>query len=108
MALSSEAGGHRAQSSFQIHYNVTYSVPLFLKRQYDRTLGGRCELERFEGWATAELTVCSLASHGGGGGGGQKVAVTEGKDDEGRVLWSFETVEGGEYALRRGNRTTCP
>ena len=40
--------------------------------------GGRCELERFDGWTAAELSVCH-------GGGSSKVAVTEGRDDEGRV-----------------------
>ena len=68
--------------------------------------GGQCELELFEGWTTAELSVCSL-SHSGGSSG-KKIAVTEGRDDEGRVLWSFETVKGTEYSLRRGQQTTCP
>lgn len=68
--------------------------------------GGQCELEVFEGWTIAELSVCSL-SHGGGSSG-KKIAVTEGRDDEGRVLWSFETVKGMEYSLRRGQQNTCP
>lgn len=68
--------------------------------------GGRCELELFEGWTTTELTVCSLPHNGSGSGG--KVVVVEEKDDEGRVLWSFETVKGVEYSLRRGIKTACP
>ena len=69
--------------------------------------GGWCELELFEGWTTADLTVCRLpSSHNGSAGG--KVAVTEGKDDDGRVLWRFETVKGAEYLLHRGSKTACP
>ena len=57
LALLLAAGGHRARSYCRfvlplIHFipgSLTYSVPLFLKRQCDRTLGAHPDVQTLEG-----------------------------------------------------------